>query len=199
MRKFFDDIKLKIGLFVLLILCIYLCCSKPEKTLIVWTWEGFAPPEIIHKFKQLTGIQVKLSLIASNADSFNRILAGAKVDVLAVSHNQILKLLEKNLLAPLPEGKLPLFSNLLPQMQTAYWTRWDGSSLGKGPVYAVPFVYGVDALAVNHEKVSIPEEGLSFGILWDKQYRKKVATQDGPPVIFKTLMYLGIDPDTSGF
>ncbi len=184
-----------IGIFLFLICFSYLSCSKLEKNLIIWTWEGFVTDEILRKFEASTGIKAKISLISSNADSFNRIVAGAEVDVLAVSHNQILKLLEKDLLEPLPEEKLPSFSNLLPQFQHAYWTRWDGSSFGKGSLYAMPFVYGVDALAINSEKIDIPDEGLSFGILWDKRYRKKVATQDGPPVIYKTLMYLGIDPE----
>jgi spermidine/putrescine-binding protein len=184
-----------ITLFLFIIFFTCLSCSKSEKNLIVWTWEGFVTDEILRKFETSTGIKTKISLISSNADSFNRIVAGAEVDVLAVSHNQILKLLEKNLLQPLPEEKLPLLSNLLPQMQTAYWTRWDGSSFGKGSLYAVPFVYGVDALAINHANINVPDEGLSFGILWDERYRKKVATQDGPPVIYKTLMYLGIDPE----
>lgn len=173
---------------------VYLCCSSQERSLIIWTWEGYAPAAVVQKFEDSTGIKARISLISSNADSFNRIVAGARVDMLAVSHNQLLKLLERNLLEPLPEEKLPSSSNLSPFFQKASWCRWDGSSFGQGPLYAIPFVYGVDALAVNHEKIKIPEEGLSFGILWDKRYEKKVATQEGPPAIFKTLMYLGIDP-----
>jgi spermidine/putrescine-binding protein len=195
MRSILNFKSLASGLFLAFILFTYLCCSQPEKSLIVWTWEGFVTDEMLRKFEASTRIKAKISLISSNADSFNRIAAGAEVDILAVSHNQLLKLLERDLLSPLPQEKLPSFSNLLPQFQHAYWTRWDGSSFGQGNLYAVPFVYGVDALAINSEKIDIPDEGVSFGILWDKRYRKKVATQDGPPVIYKTLMYLGIDPD----
>ena len=70
---------------------------------------------------------------------------------------------------PLDEKKVDL-SLIVPGLLAAsksYWT-WDGR------LYHVPHVWGTEAIAWRNDETKIKPEELSFGTLWNDEYKGKV-------------------------
>ena len=134
-------------------------------------WDDELPDPVIPQFEKATGIKVNSTPFSQNEEQINKLQAtgGADFDLCAPTHDRALQFKDIGVLQPLDEKKVDL-SLIVPGLLAAsksYWT-WDGR------LYHVPHVWGTEAIAWRNDETKIKPEELSFGTLWNDEYKGKV-------------------------
>ena len=134
-------------------------------------WDDELPDTVIPEFEKATGIKVNSTPFSQNEEQINKLQAtgGADFDLCAPTHDRALQFKDIGVLQPLDEKKVDL-SLIVPGLLAAsksYWT-WEGR------LYHVPHVWGTEAIAWRNDETKIKPEDLSFGTLWNDEYKGKV-------------------------
>src|SRR5665213_653687 len=86
-----------------------------EQKLNLYNWDTYTGKTTLSDFKAATGIDVKMSLFATNDELFAKLRAGNPgFDVIVPSNEFVTRFRLANLLAPLDQAKIPNRANLLP-------------------------------------------------------------------------------------
>src|SRR5215469_2489520 len=101
------------------------CASKApigangeEERLNLYNWDTYTGKTTLADFKAATGIQVKMSLFATNDELFSKLKAGNPgFDVIVPSNEYVSRLRIAGLLQPLDLAKIPNRANILPAFQ----------------------------------------------------------------------------------
>src|ERR1700679_3048007 len=131
-------------------------------------WDDELPDPVIPDFEKLTGIKVNSTPFSQNEEQINKLQAtgGEGFDICQPTHDRALQFKDIGVLQPLDEKKVDL-SVIVPGLLAAsksYWT-WDGR------LYHVPHVWGTEAISWRNDLTSIKPEELSYGTLWDDEYK----------------------------
>jgi spermidine/putrescine transport system substrate-binding protein len=115
--------------------------------LVVSNWDGYMPKDIAEKFKAATGIDLEVSVHATNEEIMGKVTAsgGQGFDVLFVSSPFAEALNKMGLLAPIDAGKIPNLKNLYPE---ATQLKHD-----PGNTYSVPYTWGTTGLCYRSDLV----------------------------------------------
>lgn len=140
-------------------------------TLSLLNWDDEQPNPLIPEFEKNTGIKVSTTPFSQNEEQINKLqaTAGEGFDLCQPTHDRAPQFQELGLLAPLDEKKLAL-DNVLPklaQISEALW-RWDGK------LYQTPHCWGSEAISWRTDKTTLQYATLSYGTMWDEQYRGHV-------------------------
>jgi len=153
-------------------------------------WPDEVPNPIIPDFTRKTGIKVTSTPFSQNEKLINKLQAtgGEGFDVCQPSRALAPQYHDIGVLAPWDTSKLKL-DNLLPamlQLSTSIWT-WDGK------LYHLPHCWGSEAIAWRTDQTTLDYKTLSYGALWQDQYRGKV---QGRP--WSLLLSIGLWMDHAG-
>ena len=134
-------------------------------------WDDELPDPVIPDFEKLTGIKVTSTPFSQNEEQINKLQAtgGEGFDICQPTHDRALQFKDVGVLQPLDEKKIDL-SVIVPGLLAAsksYWT-WDGG------LYHVPHVWGTEAISWRNDLTSIKPEEVSYGTLWNDEYKNKV-------------------------
>ena len=165
-----------------------------EATLNFYNWDTYIGKTTLADFKAASGIDVHMSLFASNDELFAKLRGGNPgYDVIVPSNETVTRLAEAKLLMPLDHTILPNMANLDSQFQDAVFD--------KGRQYSVPYTWGVLGIGYRKSKVkSVPD---SWKVLFESdEYKSRIAVMsesgDLMRVAAKYLGHsaVGIGPDT---
>lgn len=153
-------------------------------------WDDELPEPVIPEFEKKTGIKVKTTPFSQNEEQINKLQAagGDGFDLCAPTHDRAPQFKELGVLAPFDEKKLSLDS-VLPSMvkiSEGFW-RWDGK------LYHVPHTWGSEAISWRTDLTKIEYKTLSYGSLWNEEYKGKV---QGRP--HSLLLGIGLWMDATG-
>ena len=153
-------------------------------------WDDELPDPVIPDFEKMTGIKVKTTPFSQNEEQINKLQAagGDGFDLCAPTHDRAPQFKELGVLAPFDEKKLSLDS-VLPSMvkiSEGFW-RWDGK------LYHVPHTWGSEAISWRTDLTKIEYKTLSYGSLWNGEYKGKV---QGRP--HSLLLGIGLWMDATG-
>jgi spermidine/putrescine transport system substrate-binding protein len=153
-------------------------------------WDDELPNPVIPDFTKKTGIKVNSTPFSQNEEQINKLQAtgGEGFDLCQPTRDRAPQFKDLALLAPWDTNKLKL-DNLLPAMvdlSTSIWT-WDGK------LYHVPHCWGSEAISWRTDLTKIDYKTLSFGTLWNDEYKGKV--QGRPHSI---LLGIGLWMDRTG-
>ncbi|MCW5964033.1 MAG: spermidine/putrescine ABC transporter substrate-binding protein [Bryobacterales bacterium] len=159
------------------------CTRDVRPRLNVYNWSEYIAPDSVHTFEKEFGVRVHYSIYESNEELLAKVFSGnSGWDVIFPSHYFLKPLHENDLLAPLDAGRLPLLSNLSPEMQQPAWDR----SLDWG----LPYMLG--AAGIIHQR-TVPAAEQSWELLWRDDLRGKVTMLDDPAdTIGAALLKLGL-------
>ncbi len=134
-------------------------------------WDDELPDPVIPDFEKATGIKVNSTPFSQNEEQINKLQAtgGAGFDICQPTHDRALQFKEIDVLQPIDTSKIDL-SAIVPGLLAAsksYWT-WDGK------LYHVPHVWGTEAISWRNDLTKIDPATLSFGTLWNDEYKGKV-------------------------
>jgi len=156
----------------------------------ILNWDDELPDPVIPNFEKKTGIKVKSSPFSQNEEQINKLQAtqGQGFDLCQPTHDRAPQFQDIEVLAPFDEGKLSLAS-LIPSLLNASKANWTWA----GKLYHVPHCWGTEAISWRNDIAKVSTADLSFGTLWNEEFRGKV---QGRP--HSLLLGIGLFLDASG-
>lgn len=159
--------------------------SRGTTTLNYFSWEPWARQKYLAAFEKQNNVKIKAAFYSSGEEMLTKLQAGGSkiYDMLSPVNNNIKQLVGAKLAEPWDLAKIPNRAQLLPYYKA------HPDVVVKGKHYMIPFVWGTDTVAYN--KKYIPQVN-SWGVLFDKKYKGKVAVQDSAfETIALTAIFLG--------
>jgi spermidine/putrescine transport system substrate-binding protein len=137
----------------------------------ILNWDDELPDPVIPDFEKATGIKVNSTPFSQNEEQINKLQAtdGVGFDLCQPTHDRAPQFRDIGVLQPLDDKrvKLDLIVPSLLKASIANWT-WDGK------LYHVPHCWGTEAIAWRSDLTKIAPADLSFGTLWNDEYKGKV-------------------------
>ena len=153
-------------------------------------WDDELPDPVIPDFEKATGIKVNSTPFSQNEEQINKLQAtdGVGFDLCQPTHDRAPQFKDIGVLQPLDDKrvKLDLVIPGLLKASVANWT-WDGK------LYHVPHCWGTEAISWRNDLTKIDPADLSFGTLWNDEYKGKV---QGRP--HSLLLGIGLWMDGTG-
>ncbi len=153
-------------------------------------WDDELPNPVIPDFEKKTGIKINSVPFSQNEEQINKLqaTAGDGFDLCQPTRDRSPQFKDLAVLQPFDTNKLKL-DGLLPAMlegSTSVWT-WDGK------LFHVPHCWGSEAISWRTDLTKLDYATLSYGTMWEDQYRGKV--QGRPHSI---LLGIGLWMDKTG-
>ena len=153
-------------------------------------WDDEQPAPMIAAFEKKTGIKVNMTPFSQNEEQINKLQAtkGQGFDLCQPTHDRAPQFKDIEVLAAFDEKKLAIDSILPSALNAskANWT-WDGK------LFHVPHCWGTEAISWRNDQTKIDSAALSYGTLWNDEYKGKV---QGRP--HSLLLGIGLWMDGAG-
>ncbi|MBW2583234.1 MAG: extracellular solute-binding protein [Deltaproteobacteria bacterium] len=121
-------------------------------TLNLFTWQDYSKPEVISAFESATGIKVNVTNYGSNPlTEFNLHM-------------------EYDLYQKVDKSRIPNLGNVI---ETFYKKSKILGGVIRGKHVGLPYDWGTEAVAWNTDKYSFKYGELSFGTMWEREYKHK--------------------------
>jgi putrescine transport system substrate-binding protein len=184
--------------FPALLFTVVSMAQAEDKTLNLYSWADYVPPQTLQRFEKETGIHVRYDTFDTSEVLETKLLTGGSgYDVVVPSSSVLARGLAAGALKEIPHEGLKGYANLDPDLLTKL------AAVDPGNRYAVPYTWGTLGLGMNVEAVKkrLPDVPLnSLDLLFKPEYAAKlkdcgIAILDSPQeVIGLALHYLGKDP-----
>jgi spermidine/putrescine transport system substrate-binding protein len=163
--------------------------TSGEINILNWADEVMDP--VLPNFTAKTGIKVNSTPFSQNEEQINKLQAtgGEGFDLCQPTRDRAPQFKDLGVLAPFDTNRLANLKNVIPSMlegSTSIWT-WDGG------LYHVPHVWGSEAISWRTDLTTLEYKSLSYGTLWDEQYKGRV---QGRP--HSLLLGIGLWMDATG-
>ncbi|MBQ9988535.1 MAG: spermidine/putrescine ABC transporter substrate-binding protein [Clostridia bacterium] len=161
---------------VLCVLPLAGCGAQAEKEeLIVYTWTGYIPDDVIQAFEEETGINVIYNSFETNEEMLAKLenTNGGEYDLVLAS-DYIIKLAgDKGLIGELDKEQIPNLKNIDPLYQGFFYDPENKLT--------VPYAPGIPLIVYDPSRVSCEITGYSS--LWDPSLKDSIAVMDSTRVI----------------
>jgi spermidine/putrescine transport system substrate-binding protein len=140
-------------------------------SLSIINWDDELPNPVVPNFEKKTGIKVNLTPFSQNEEQINKLQAtkGAGFDLCMPTHDRAPQFKDIGVLAGLDESKLSL-SELIPSLLEPARKDWTVD----GKITWVPHCWGTEAISWRNDQTKIDPAALSYGTLWNDEYKGKV-------------------------
>ncbi|MFN5269373.1 MAG: PotD/PotF family extracellular solute-binding protein [Hyphomonadaceae bacterium] len=151
-----------------------------------YNWDTYIGENTLSDFKAASGVEVNMTLFATNDELFAKFRAGNPgFDLIMPSNEYVARMIEAKMLAPLDHAKIPNKKNLLPEFQDA--------DFDPGRKYSMPYTWLV--LGIGYRKSAmkggvIPD---SWKYLYDSaEYKGRMSLLSDSADVFRLgFKYLG--------
>lgn len=143
--------------------------DKNSNVLYVYNWGDYIDPELLTKFKEETGIDVKYDVYDTNEIMYQKLNSGnVSYDIVIPSDYMIEKMKNEDMLAKIDYNNIPNYKYIGEEFR----------NLAYDPTneYSVPYMWGTVGIIYNTKKVK--EKVDSWDILWDHKYKDQVIMPD---------------------
>ncbi len=161
--------------------------ADDARKLRIISWADYVPAEVIAQFKQETGIQVEVTL-SNNEEMISKLRAtgGAGFDLAQPSQDRILGAQQEfRIYRPIDLSKVRV-EQFMPDLLAT--VKKNASIDGK--LYALPYVWGAEALVVNSKKAQIAD----YTDLCKPELKGKTAVRLKRPTLMAFALASGKDP-----
>jgi spermidine/putrescine transport system substrate-binding protein len=158
-----------------------------ERRLNLYNWDTYTGKTTLADFKAATGVEVKMSLFATNDELFSKLKAGNPgFDVIVPSNEYVTRMRVADMLMPLDLAKIPNRVNLLPQFRNPFFD--------PGRRYSMPYTWLV--LGIGYRKSRMRGVPDSWKWLMDSdRYKGRIGLfSESDDLIELSAMYLGYPP-----
>ena len=143
--------------------------DKNSNVLYVYNWGDYIDPELLTKFKEETGIDVKYDVYDTNEIMYQKLNSGnVSYDIVIPSDYMIEKMKEEDMLAKIDYSNIPNYKYIGEQFKKLAYDPTDE--------YSVPYMWGTVGIIYNTKRVSDPVD--SWNILWNPKYKDQVIMPD---------------------
>ena len=184
-----------ISVFLSILLSLEGCRNITPTQLNVYVWEGYLPERAAGLFEQETGIKLNITFISDNDQMHTLLKGGGRADVIMPTDPKIIMFYENDLVQPLDIEKISNFKNVSRSFREQAWTKWDGSQMDSGEIYAIPYIFGTNGLIINTAKYTKNLEGIGWEVLFDPDLKGRVSAKNTYTSVFLILDILGIQKE----
>jgi spermidine/putrescine transport system substrate-binding protein len=151
-----------------------------------YNWDTYIGETTLADFKAASGIDVNMSLFASNDELFAKLKAGNQgYDVIVPSNDFVERMAQADMLLPLDHSKIPNMSNIAPEfIDVAY---------DQGRKFSMPYTWLVLGIGYRKSKMKGGKIPDSWGYIYDKpDYAGRIAVLSEAGDMFRLgFKYLG--------
>ena len=143
-----------------------------DRELRILTWEGYAGPEWLDKFKSDTGATVNIVYAGSADEMFAKMQGSQAADFDIVSFDTSLfpRYIDAKLIQPMDPSKIPNIKNIAPEFAGV-------KAVMRGDDrYGLPFAWG--SLPLVYDTAAFPTAPESWEVMWDEQYAQQMLWMD---------------------
>lgn len=145
------------------------CSSNKEekKELVLFTWEGMFPQEVLDGFEEKTGIKITFSNFDTDETMLQKLAdaKGGDYDLVIADDYIIETAIEQGLVSKLDKEKIENFNNINPVFQSQFYDENDE--------YTVPYGAGIPLIVYNPESVNFEIKG--YADLWNESLKDSIA------------------------
>ncbi len=143
--------------------------DKNSNVLYVYNWGDYIDPELLTKFKEETGIDVKYDVYDTNEIMYQKLNSGnVSYDIVIPSDYMIEKMKNEDMLSKIDYSNIPNYKYIGEQFKKLAYDPTDE--------YSVPYMWGTVGIIYNTKRVSDPVD--SWNILWNPKYKDQVIMPD---------------------
>ncbi|WP_373215131.1 PotD/PotF family extracellular solute-binding protein [Ruminococcus sp. 5_1_39BFAA] len=138
-----------------------------DSELVLYTWEGMFPQEVLDGFEDETGIKIVYSNFDTDETMLEKVsmAKGGDYDVVIADDYILEKVIQEGLAEKLDKEKLSNFENINPLYQGQFYDPTDE--------YIVPYGAGIPLIVYDPEEVDLDIKGYSD--LWDESLEDSIA------------------------
>jgi spermidine/putrescine transport system substrate-binding protein len=159
--------------------------AEEEKKLNFYNWDTYIGETTLETFKDASGIDVNMSLFATNDELFAKLRAGNPgFDVIVPGSEFVQRMIEAKLLEPLDHAKIPNIKNVAPEFIK-------DAPFDPGRKFSMPYTWLV--IGIGYRKSKVKETPDSWKYLFDSdEYKGKIAVMSDASELFRNCFkYLG--------
>ena len=159
--------------------------AAEEPKLNFYNWDTYIGETTLQDFKEASGIDVNMSLFATNDELFAKLRAGNPgYDVIVPGSEFVERMIQANLLEPLDHAKIPNIKNIAPEFIT-------DAPFDPGRKYSLPYTWLV--IGIGYRKSKVKETPDSWKVLFDSDaYKGRIAVMSDASELFRNCFkYLG--------
>ena len=138
-----------------------------DSELVLYTWEGMFPQEVLDGFEEETGCKVVYSNFDTDETMLEKVsmAKGGDYDVVIADDYILEKIIEEGLAAKLDKEKISNWDNINPLYQGQFYDENDE--------YTVPYGAGIPLIVYDPDEVELDIKG--YKDLWDPSLEDSVA------------------------
>jgi spermidine/putrescine transport system substrate-binding protein len=159
--------------------------AAEEPKLNFYNWDTYIGETTLEDFKDASGIDVNMSLFATNDELFAKLRAGNPgYDVIVPGSEFVERMIQADLLEPLDHAKIPNIKNIAPEFIT-------DAPYDPGRKYSMPYTWLV--IGIGYRKSKVKEVPDSWKWLFDSDvYKGRIAVMSDASELFRNCFkYLG--------
>ncbi len=156
-----------------------------EAKLNFYNWDTYIGETTLSTFKDKNGIDVNMSLFATNDELFAKLRAGNPgFDVIVPGSEFVERMIQADLLMPLDHAKIPNIKNVSKEFI-------DDAPYDPGRKYSMPYTWLV--IGIGYRKSKVKEKPDSWKVLFDSdEYKGRIAVMSDASELFRHgFKYLG--------
>lgn len=150
----------------------------------ILTWEGLAEDAWIEPFEEEHGVTVKRTYVGSNDEYMAALAAGdTQYDTVVIVSSLAEVAIESGFVEAVDLEQLPNFEGIYETFRGKEFLQKDGEQ------YGVPTFWDIQPVTYNADEV----ESCSFDVLFDEQYKGRIAMWDDVSTLGDVASHLGIE------
>jgi spermidine/putrescine transport system substrate-binding protein len=159
--------------------------AAEEPKLNFYNWDTYIGETTLDDFAAASGIDVNMSLFATNDELFAKLRAGNPgYDVIVPGSEFVERMIQANLLEPLDHAKIPNIKNIAPEFIS-------DAPFDPGRKFSLPYTWLV--IGIGYRKSKVKEAPTSWKVLFDSDaYAGRIAVMSDASELFRNCFkYLG--------
>ena len=159
--------------------------AAEEANLNFYNWDTYIGETTLDDFKKASGVDVNMSLFATNDELFAKLRAGNQgYDVIVPGSEFVERMIKADLLMPLDHSKIPNMKNVLPEFIK-------DAPYDPGRKYSMPYTWLVIGIGYRKSKVKAPID--SWKAVFDSDdYKGRIAVMSDASELYRHVFkYLG--------
>ncbi|MEX2167236.1 MAG: spermidine/putrescine ABC transporter substrate-binding protein [Methyloceanibacter sp.] len=163
----------------------YSAWAAEEPKLNFYNWDTYIGETTLDDFKEASGIDVNMSLFATNDELFAKLRAGNPgYDVIVPGSEFVERMIQANLLEPLDHSKIPNMKNIAPEFI-------EDAPFDPGRKYSMPYAWLVIGIGYRKSKVDGVPDSWKWVFDSDKYAGKITVMSDASELFRNCFKYLG--------
>lgn len=137
-----------------------------ERQLNIYIWSSYVSKDLIKKFEDRYGVQVRIETYESNEALLAKLQSGiVDYDIVVPSDYMVGVLIQQGLLQPLDRDALPNISYLDPKFLSP---PYDPDNR-----YSITYTWGTTGIGYRRDRLQTPPQ--SWAVMWDERYRDRIS------------------------